>query len=179
MMRSCGEAVALGGVGRFERADDDRFEGDFARVLGLGAPGVFVHQRRQQRLVERAPVDADAHRPVVFDGHLDHGAEVVVVLLADVDVARIDAVLGERAGALGIFLQQDVAVVVEVADDGHAHAELVERLDDLRHGCGGGFVVLTVTRTSSEPARASAITWLTVDETSAVSVLVIDWTTIG
>ena len=34
--------------------------------------------------------------------------------------------------------------------------------------------VLTVTRTSSEPACASAITWFTVDGTSAVSVLVMD-----
>ena len=41
------------------------------------------------------------------------------------------------------------------------------------------FSVLTVTRTSSEPAFASAITWLTVEATSAVSVLVIDWTTMG
>ena len=39
--------------------------------------------------------------------------------------------------------------------------------------------VFTVTRTSSDPARASAITWFTVDATSAVSVFVIDWTTIG
>src|SRR4051812_2822891 len=39
--------------------------------------------------------------------------------------------------------------------------------------------VLTVTRTSSEPACARAITWLTVDATSAVSVFVIDCTTIG
>ncbi len=39
--------------------------------------------------------------------------------------------------------------------------------------------VLTVTRTSSDPAAASAITWLTVDITSAVSVFVIDCTTIG
>ena len=37
----------------------------------------------------------------------------------------------------------------------------------------------TVMRTSSEPARASAATWSTVAATSAVSVLVIDWTTIG
>jgi hypothetical protein len=34
-------------------------------------------------------------------------------------------------------------------------------------------------RTISEPARASAATWATVASTSAVSVLVIDWTTIG
>ncbi len=37
----------------------------------------------------------------------------------------------------------------------------------------------TVMRTSSEPASASAATWATVDSMSAVSVLVIDWTTIG
>ena len=39
--------------------------------------------------------------------------------------------------------------------------------------------VLTVTRTSSEPARASACTWRVVPLTSAVSVLVIDCTTMG
>ena len=37
----------------------------------------------------------------------------------------------------------------------------------------------TVMRTISEPARASAATWPTVPFTSAVSVLVIDCTTIG
>ena len=37
----------------------------------------------------------------------------------------------------------------------------------------------TVMRTISEPARASAATCLTVPSTSAVSVLVIDCTTIG
>src|SRR5271169_348489 len=37
----------------------------------------------------------------------------------------------------------------------------------------------TVMRTISEPARASAATWATVPSTSAVSVLVIDCTTIG
>src|ERR1700761_1970193 len=39
--------------------------------------------------------------------------------------------------------------------------------------------LLTVTRTSSEPALLSALTWATVPSMSAVSVLVIDWTTIG
>src|ERR1700761_4090072 len=39
--------------------------------------------------------------------------------------------------------------------------------------------VLTVTRTSSEPARASSMTWLTVEAESAVSVLVMDCTTMG
>src|SRR5690348_1455999 len=39
--------------------------------------------------------------------------------------------------------------------------------------------VLTVTRTSSEPASASAITCAAVETGSAVSVFVIDWTTTG
>ena len=39
--------------------------------------------------------------------------------------------------------------------------------------------VFTVTRTSSDPARASALTCWTVDSMSAVSVFVIDCTTIG
>ena len=39
--------------------------------------------------------------------------------------------------------------------------------------------VLTVTRTSSEPAWASWATWMAVASGSAVSVLVMDWTTIG
>ena len=37
----------------------------------------------------------------------------------------------------------------------------------------------TVMRTNSEPARASCATWRAVASTSAVSVLVIDCTTIG
>src|SRR6185437_10659934 len=39
--------------------------------------------------------------------------------------------------------------------------------------------LFTVMRTSSEPARAREATCWTVDSTSAVSVLVIDWTTTG
>src|SRR6266542_3889486 len=39
--------------------------------------------------------------------------------------------------------------------------------------------LLTVTRTSSLPAACSALTWATVPSMSAVSVLVMDWTTMG
>ena len=39
--------------------------------------------------------------------------------------------------------------------------------------------LFTVTRTSSLPAACSARTWATVPSTSAVSVLVMDWTTMG
>ena len=64
---------------------------------GSGRLAVLVHHAGQQRLIERAPVDADAHRLLVLDRALDHDLKVVVVFLADGGVAGIDAVLGERA----------------------------------------------------------------------------------
>ena len=39
--------------------------------FGFGATRVLVHQLRQQFLIERAPVGADAHRLAVLDRHLD------------------------------------------------------------------------------------------------------------
>src|SRR6476469_5431510 len=45
--------------------------------------------------------------------------------------------------------------------------------------CFAASSVLTVMRTISEPARASAATWSAVERASSVSVLVIDWTRIG
>ena len=70
---------------------------------GVGGAVVLVHHLGEQRLVERAPVDADADGLLVLDGDFDHGAEVVVVLAADGDVAGVDAVLGEGAGAVGVL----------------------------------------------------------------------------
>ena len=42
---------------------------------------------------------------------------------------------------VGILLQQDMPVVVEVADDRHRDAEAVEAVHDVGHGFGGGIVV--------------------------------------
>ena len=147
--------------------------------LGSGSREFSSIMRVSRALVERAPVHADAHRLLVLDGDFDHGAEVVVVLAADADVAGIDAVLGERAGALGILLQQQMAVVVEVADDGDADAEFVESRRRSWATAAAASSLLTVTRTSSDPARARAATCFTVEGMSAVSVLVIDCTTTG
>ena len=44
------------------------------------------------------------------------------MLLADIDVTGVDAVLGERPCAGWKFLQQQVPVVVEIANDGDRHA---------------------------------------------------------
>jgi hypothetical protein len=71
-----------------------------------------------------------------------------------------------------------MAVVVEVADDGDVEAALVEAFDDVGTAAAASSL-LTVTRTISEPARARAATCSMVPGMSAVSVLVMDWTTTG
>ena len=57
-------------------------------------------------------------------------------LLPRPDVAGVDAVLGQRLGALRMFAQQLVSVEMEVADDGNAHAHLRQPVADRRHGRG-------------------------------------------
>ena len=114
------EAGLLGQLGGLDRALDHRVHGDVARVERVLALGVGVHHPGEQVLIEAPPVDADAHRLAVVDRDPDDRAEVLVVVLA-AHVARVDAVLGERAGAVGILGQQHVAVVVEVADHRHGH----------------------------------------------------------
>jgi hypothetical protein len=78
---------------------------------------------------------------LIFDGALDHGAEIVIVFTADGDVAGIDAVLGEGPGAGGVLPEELMAVVVEVADDGDVDADFGEALDDVGDGFRGVVVV--------------------------------------
>ena len=109
--------------------------------FGSGKLGVLVHHAGQQRLVERSPVHADPDRLLILHRDFNHGAEVVVVLASYADVAGIDAVLGQAFGAAGILGEQEMSVVVEVADDGDADALLVETLDDVGDGFGGVVIV--------------------------------------
>ena len=135
-----GEAGGLGELGRAERALDHRLQRDVAGVARLRGPGVCVHQCGQQVLIERAPVHPDAHRLPIRHRNRDDGAEVLVTPLA-AHVARVDPVLGQRAGAIGIPGEQEVAVVVEVADDRHRHPAPVERFDDPGHRRRGLLVI--------------------------------------
>ena len=177
MIRSCARPVSS--ASSAERSADWSIASIITsrESAGVGERRVRVHQLGQEGLVERAPVDADAHRLVVLDRHPHDRLEVLVVALG-ADVAGVDAVLGQGARGVRVLDQQLVAVVVEVADERHADAQVVELAADLRHGRGGPSL-LTVMRTSSDPAWASAATWSAVASASAVSVLVIDWTTIG
>ena len=107
----------------------------------LRRAGVLVHHSGEQRLVKGAPIDADTDRLLIFDRALDHDLEVVVVFLADGGVAGVDAVLGEGAGGGGELLEQQVAVVVEITDDGDADAAFVESLHDGGNSSGSFLVV--------------------------------------
>ena len=92
----------LGELRGAKRAGEHRLDVDVLRVERLGAARVLVHHLREQILVERAPVHADAHRLVVVDGDLDDRAKILVAALA-ADVARIDAVLRQRARAVRVL----------------------------------------------------------------------------
>ena len=132
-----GSPISSARCGGEQRRLDHRLAGDRARVLRVRRLGVLVHQVREQLLVERAPVGADAHRLVVLDRHLDDRGELLVLLVLEADVAGIDAVLVERLGAAGMLGEQLVADVVEVADDRDVDADLEQPLLDLGHGRGG------------------------------------------
>ena len=100
------------------------------------AIGVLLHLRHHQLLVEGAAVDADAHRLAVVDRDLADGGELLVAPLAGADVAGIDAVLVERRRAVGKARQQEVTVVVEVADQRRGAAGIEHALLDLGHRRG-------------------------------------------
>ena len=74
--------------------------------------------------------------------------------------------------------QQLVAVVVEVADQRHVDAHRGEPLADVRHG-GGGLVAVDGDAHELGAGARQRRDLATVASTSAVSVLVIDCTTIG
>jgi len=73
--------------------------------------------------------------------NFDHRAEVVVVFATYRAVAGVDAVLGKSFGGVRVFREQEVAVVVEVADDGRGPALGVNPFDDIGNGFGGLVVV--------------------------------------
>ncbi len=135
------QAVFFGKLGGVERADDHGFHGNFAGVLWLGQAGVLVHHASEQGLIERSPVDADAHRLLILDRDFNHGGEVVIVLTPDADVAGIDPILSQGPCTLRKLLKQEVAIVMKVADDGDGDALLGEFVDDGGYAGGGVFGV--------------------------------------
>ena len=93
-------------------------------------------------------------------------------------VAGIDAVFGQGGRAVLVPGKEEVTVVVEIAEMGTC-TPMRSRPATMAGTAAAAASVFTVTRTSSLPARANSATCRTVDSTSAVSVLVMDWTTTG
>ena len=92
-------------------------------------------------MIERAAVDADADGLAVVDRDLADGGELFVAALARANIARVDAVFVKLPGAFPVFRQQDVAVVVKIADDGRAATDVEQALLDFRNGrCSFGDV---------------------------------------
>ncbi len=129
------------GFGRVQRRADQCLAQHPAGIPWLRTLAVLVHQLGRQRLVQRAPVGADAHGLVVLDRELDQLRELGVLLLAEADIARVDAVLGQRLGTGRLTTEQLVTVVVEVADQRHVDAHHAQLFNDARNG-GGGFRVV-------------------------------------
>ncbi len=124
--------------GGFQGGEDhalvDDFFGGFAEVL----VGIFLHLAHDQLLIERAAVDADAHGLVVVTRDFADGGELLVAALPGAHVAGIDAEFIERAGAVGIFGEQDVAVVMKITDERDVAAGIEEAFFDFGDG-GRGF----------------------------------------
>ena len=97
---------------------------------------VCVHHPGQQFLVQASPIDADAHRAIVFLRDVDHRRELGIALFAESHVARIDPVFGQRLGAGRMIGQQLVTDIVEIADQRHIDALAVEQLANARHRSG-------------------------------------------
>ena len=95
---------------------------------------VLFHLRDDELLIERAAVDADAHRLAVVDGDLADRGELLVAPPPGADVARIDPVFVERRRAGGETREQEMAVVVKVADERGVAAGIEHALLDLGHG---------------------------------------------
>ena len=128
-------------ISRQERRLHHRLPGDGPGRARFGQVVVLVHQPGQEFLVERAPIDADAHRLVVADGGLDDRAKLPIALVLEADIAGIDAVFGERLGASGMIGEKLVADIMEVADERDVDAQAIQPLAHLRNG-RGGFVAI-------------------------------------
>ncbi len=124
-MASAGQTQFLGPL----RADSSAEVTIASRITSIASCGcaalrVLVHDARQQRLIEAAPVHADAHRLAVAAGDLDQLRELLVAPGTFADVARIDAQLVQRFGARRIVGEQLVAVEMEIADQRHVRIHL-------------------------------------------------------
>jgi hypothetical protein len=90
-----------------------------SRASSGAALRVLVHQAGEQRLVERAPVDADAHRLVVRIAISTMAANWRSFLSLKPTLPGLMRYLSSASAQAGMIGEQLVADVVEVADERH------------------------------------------------------------
>ena len=96
------QADLLGVRRAIERRRDERFAHHCIGALRRWLLRVPVHQTREQRRIEAAPVDPDANRLAVANRLLDHDRELRVAFAAFADIARIDPIFRERLRTIGM-----------------------------------------------------------------------------
>ena len=110
--------VLLRDRGRLQCAHHHRFHHHVARLFRLIQTRILVHHLRQQRLVQRPPVHSNPHRLLVLHRNFNHRPKVVIVLPPNTHVPRINPVLCQRPRTSRILLEQQMPVVVKIADHG-------------------------------------------------------------
>src|SRR5690348_339020 len=99
---------------------------------------ILLHLAHHELLIERAAVDANAHRLAVIARDFADRRKLLVATLTMAYIAGVDAVFIQHARAFRILRKQDMAVVMEVADDRDVAAGIVKALLDFGYG-GRGF----------------------------------------
>ena len=121
-------------LGRLEGREDHALVDDLLGRVPEVLVGVLLHLRHDELLVEGAAVDADAYGPGVVDRDLADRRELLVAPDTLPDISRVDAVLVEGPRAVGVLRQEDVPVVVEVADERSVGPGVEHALLDLGNG---------------------------------------------
>ena len=111
-------------LGRLQRRKHHALVDDLLGGLAEVLVRVLLHAEHHELLIERAAIHADAHRLAIVARDFADRGELLVAPLAVADVAGIDAVFVERLRAIGIFRQEDVAVVMKIADHGNVAARV-------------------------------------------------------
>ncbi len=137
-----GQSEFFGEFGGADGALDHRVDENFGSGFWFFDGGIFVHQVSEEVLVERSPIDADANGFLIFDGDFDDLGKVVIVFIAEADIAGVDAIFVEGLRHCGIFAEESVAVVVKIADEWDVReAFFVESGANFGDGFSGGIGV--------------------------------------
>ncbi len=120
----------------FDRREHHAIIDDLFGVETQIAVGIFLHLAHHQFLIERPAIDANAYRLAVVDGNVADRRELLVTPRARAHVSGIDAVFIERPRAIRIFCEQDVPVVMKIANDRRNTSGIAQPRNNFRHRRG-------------------------------------------